>query len=120
MFDMINNGGHGNGIGTEEGTQAKAYYFDGQPFFDVPSADSRPSTPMAKGQMKVRTRRRMAPIQTAMFRKTPRLLPRPRRRYQRGSQAIDPRRTFTFAGLNGQLAKTPFSALIRLQRIYNF
>jgi hypothetical protein len=31
MFDMINNGGHvnGNGIGTEEGTQAEAYNIDG-------------------------------------------------------------------------------------------
>jgi hypothetical protein len=29
MFDLINNGGHGNGIGTEEGTQAEAYDIDG-------------------------------------------------------------------------------------------
>jgi hypothetical protein len=38
MFDMINNGGHGNGnaVGTEEGTQAESYDIEGQSFFDVP------------------------------------------------------------------------------------
>jgi hypothetical protein len=36
---LINNGGHGNGIGTEEGTQAEAYDIDEQPLFDVPSAN---------------------------------------------------------------------------------
>jgi hypothetical protein len=39
MFDMINNGGHGNGIGTEEDTQVEAYDIDGQPFFNVSSAN---------------------------------------------------------------------------------
>jgi hypothetical protein len=39
MFDLINNGGDGNGIGMEEGTQAKAYDIDGQPLFDVPMAN---------------------------------------------------------------------------------
>jgi hypothetical protein len=40
-FDMINNDGHGNGIGMEEGTQAEAYDIDGQPLFDVPLANGR-------------------------------------------------------------------------------
>jgi hypothetical protein len=40
MFDLINNEGNGNGIGTEEGTQAEAYDIDGQPLFDVPSANA--------------------------------------------------------------------------------
>jgi hypothetical protein len=39
MFDLINNGRTGNGIGTEEGTQVEAYDIDGQPFFDASSAD---------------------------------------------------------------------------------
>jgi hypothetical protein len=41
MFDLINNGGDGdgNGIGMEEGTQAKAYDIDGQPLFDMSSAN---------------------------------------------------------------------------------
>jgi hypothetical protein len=41
MADMLNNGGHvnDNGIGTEEGTQAEAYAIEGQPFFDMATAD---------------------------------------------------------------------------------
>jgi hypothetical protein len=39
MFNLINNGGDGNGKGTEEGTQAEAYDIDGQPLFDMPSAN---------------------------------------------------------------------------------
>jgi hypothetical protein len=41
MFDMINNGGHGNdnAIGMKEGTQDEAYDIDGQPFFHVASAN---------------------------------------------------------------------------------
>jgi hypothetical protein len=41
MFDLINNGrdSNGNGIGTEEGTPAEAYDINGQPLFDVPSAN---------------------------------------------------------------------------------
>jgi hypothetical protein len=41
MYDIINNGGHGNDnvIGTTEGTQAEAYDIDGIPFFDTPSVD---------------------------------------------------------------------------------
>jgi hypothetical protein len=39
MFDLINNGSDGNGIGMEEGTQAEAYDIDGQLLFDVPSAN---------------------------------------------------------------------------------
>jgi hypothetical protein len=38
-FDMINNDGHGNGIGMEEGTQAEAYYIHGQHLFDMPLAN---------------------------------------------------------------------------------
>jgi hypothetical protein len=40
MFDLIKNEGNGNGIGTEEGTQDEAYDIDGQPLFNVPSANS--------------------------------------------------------------------------------
>jgi hypothetical protein len=39
MFHMIDNSGHGNSIGTKEGTQAEAYDIGRQPFFDVPSAN---------------------------------------------------------------------------------
>jgi hypothetical protein len=39
MFDFINNGGDGNGIGMEESTQAEAYDIDGHPLFDMPSAN---------------------------------------------------------------------------------
>jgi hypothetical protein len=41
MDDMLNNGGYanGNGIGTEERTQAEAYDIEGHPFFDMAMAD---------------------------------------------------------------------------------
>jgi hypothetical protein len=39
MLYTIFNGGDENGNGTEEGTQAEAYDIDGQPLFDVPSAN---------------------------------------------------------------------------------
>jgi hypothetical protein len=39
MFDLINNGANGNGIGIEEGTEAEAYDIDAQPLFDGPSAN---------------------------------------------------------------------------------
>jgi hypothetical protein len=39
MFNLINNGNDGNGIGMEEGTQAKAYDIARQPLYDVPSAN---------------------------------------------------------------------------------
>jgi hypothetical protein len=39
MFGLINNGRNGNGIWTEEGTQAESYDINGQPLFDVPSAN---------------------------------------------------------------------------------
>jgi hypothetical protein len=39
MFDLINNRGDVNGIGTEEGTQDEAYNIDRKPLFDVPLAN---------------------------------------------------------------------------------
>jgi hypothetical protein len=116
MFDLINNGGDGNGIGMEEGTQAKAYDIDEQPLFDVSSANYTTIYADGQGEDESEDDEDIEAARAPMFQNMWRWTPRPRapppwprrRRYQRGPQVIDPMRMFAFADLGLQLANTPF------------
>jgi hypothetical protein len=110
MFDLINNG---YGIGVEEGTQAEAYDIDGQPFFDVPSADCTAFYADGQGEDKSEEEEDKEADPDDVAVDTTAMAPTPwprRRRYQIGPRAIHPRSTFAFAGLGLQLGKTPFPA----------
>jgi hypothetical protein len=112
MYGMINDGGHtGNGLGTEQGTQAEGFEIESEPLFDEPTAaptamyddanndgdtdeeDDIAIYPGAEGRM------------LSWLGRPPPLKSGP----PRGPQATRPRRMCTFAGVGLQLAKKQFA-----------
>jgi hypothetical protein len=108
MFDMLNNGGHGNdnSIGMEEGTQVKAYDIDGQPFFDVATTDYTAFYTNGEWEDESEDDDDDADPDgdVPVFWRTPRApIPWPRRRRSpRRLRAIRPRRTFSNAKQKGR------------------